>query len=155
MAEKVLPILRLAVLCERMESDRDGRPFCFVPIHTIQFPAGVARNYRPPTLHLYLQLQEALGAFNLKVVLCREKNEIELWRSDPEPVIFDGREYQIWPLELDVELAELVIPEPGDYEIWVYANHVNLHNPDRQPGWPFPPIRFKALGPDGTEGGVV
>lgn len=155
MSNRVLPILRLAVMCERIEPDDQQRPFCFVPVHTIQFPPGVTKNYRPPTLHVYLQLQEALGAFNLAVVLRREKSDIDLWRSDPELIAFDGTTYQIIPFEQDAELLGLVIPEPGDYEFWVYTNHVNLHNPDRQPGWPFPPMKLKVLSADGTEGGVV
>jgi len=155
MPSRVIPILRLAVLCESIELDKEGRPFFCVPVHTIQFPPGIKRNYQPPALHAYLQLQEALGTFNLKVLFRREKEEFDLFASVPVPIEFDGQNHQNVPLELDIELLGLVIPEPGCYEFWVVANHVNLHSPDHQPGWSFPPMKLNVFGPDGTEGGVL
>lgn len=68
--ERQLPILRLAVLCEDVEEDGTERPAILrFPVHTLRFPAGVSRNYRPPVLSLYLQLQGGRGLYFFRVVL--------------------------------------------------------------------------------------
>ena len=154
MSNRVIPILRLAVLCERVGTDKEDRPYFCVPVHTIQFPPGVATNYEPPSLELYLQLQEALGAFNLTAIVEREGEGIELFRTKPLSLDFSGTEYQNVPLELALGVKGLVFPTPGVYELRIYANHVSLHDPDRQPGWPFPPLRITVFAADGSEGGV-
>jgi hypothetical protein len=154
MNQKVLPILRLAVLCDQIGTDSTGRPYFCVPIHTLVFPnLEKGRRYRPPTLHVYAQLQEAVGPFRIHVVLRREHETIDLYDSDAALVEFNGTEYQNYPLELDMPLIGLELPGPGHYELYLFANYVNLHDPERQPGWTCPPMRFTVLPPtDGKDG---
>ena len=49
MADRVLPVLRLAVLCEDVEEDGSGRPAVLAfPVHTIRFsPERNASTARP------------------------------------------------------------------------------------------------------------
>lgn len=154
MSNRVLPILRLAVLCEQVGADDEDRPYFCVPVHTIQFPPGVAKNYEPPALEVYVQLQEALGAFNLTAVVQREGEGVDLFRTRPLPLDFSGTEYQNFPLELAFDMKGWVIPTPGVYELRVHANHVDLHDAARQPGWPFPPLRITVFAADSLEGGA-
>lgn len=156
MAKRVLPILRHATLCEQVEEDSEGRPYCYVPVHTLQWPAGLTKNYRPPNLFVYLQLQEGLGQFNLSILLRPERVEHDLARFPPQEVPFDGVSNNLVPLEISLELVGLVIPKPGHYEMWVVANHQNLHDPAVSVGWPCPPMRFTVLESDGVaSGGAV
>lgn len=156
MAGGMLPVLRLAVLCEEVEEDGEGRPYRLtVPVHTIRFPPGVVGRYRPPSLRLYVQLQGAVGTFYIRAVLREEGEATELYHTGPAEVPFGGQEYRVVPLELTLELDELVIPRPGTYELLVYANYVSLHAPGDRVSIPFPPIRVTVLPSDGSPGGVV
>jgi hypothetical protein len=59
------PRLRLALLCARIEPDADGLPFSLErPIHTLRFPLGQLKDYRPRELCLYTQLENATGSFH-------------------------------------------------------------------------------------------
>ena len=154
MAERVLPVLRLAVLCESIEEDADGRPYrLVVPVHTLRWPTGVRGRYRPPTLNLYVQLQNPAGTFYLRAVLRHESGSAEIYDTSPLELRFDTSLGAV-PYELAVELDELTFPRPGAYEIVIHANHVSLHDPELAPV-PFPPIRVVVLPADGSVGGVL
>ena len=62
---------------------------------------------------------------------------------------------EVTPLELAIKLHRLVFPEPDVYELLVYANAVNLHEPSDSVRIPFPPIRVAVLPPDGSVGGTA
>ena len=148
-----LPILRLAVLCEDVEPDGNDRPaILYFPVHTLRFPPGVARNFRPPVLELYLQLQGGRGLFFFRIVMrvVGQTREVTLAHFDDELDAAD----EVFPLERAVKLNRLVFPEPDVYELLVYANAVNLHEPTDHVPIPFPPIRVAVLPADGTPGGV-
>lgn len=152
------PYLRLAVLCESIGEDADRRPFdLFVPVHTLRFPLGVRRDYRPPTLALYLQLQGGAGTFYVRTVVRRAGGLAELYRGDPLEVHLGDDPGRVAPVELGLDLDGLAFPKPDIYEVAVYANHVALNNPDAGPGVmiPFPPIRVAVLPTDGSDGGVL
>jgi hypothetical protein len=152
--ERKLPVLRLAVLCEDVEEDGSGRPAILAfPVHTIQFPPGVLRNFRPPPLTLYVQLQGGRGLYFFRVVLrvVGDTREVAVAQFDEDLDAAD----EVFPLERAIPLNRLVFPEPDVYDLLVYANAVNLHEPADRVPIPFPPIRVAVLPPDGTAGGAV
>jgi len=105
-------------------------------------------------LNIYVQLGDARGTFYIRVALRREGGIAELYESLPVEVVFGGDAGSTSPLELAIELDELVFPSPGIYEIVVYANHLCLHEPAQAVPIPFPPIRVILLPADGSPGGV-
>ena len=154
---RLLPILRLAVLCEDVEEDGSGRPYrLVVPVHTVMFPLGRPQRYRPPTLMLYLQLQGGVGTFYIWVSLKEEGEVVEVYRSRaPFESSFDDDSYRIVPLELALDLSGVTFPRPGVYEILVHANYVNLHDPNARVPLSYPPIRVTALSGNGAEQGAL
>lgn len=156
MSDRVMPVLRLAVLCQGIVEDSDDRPFALeVPVHTLRWPEWEGERYEPPTLSLYTQLQDSVGVFSLTVVMRAFGSGIDLYRSQPGRVTFDGVTHRIQPLEVVMELEEMSFPRPGAYELFVYANHVSLHDPDGRTPIPFPSIRITVLPADDSEGGVL
>jgi hypothetical protein len=141
---------------QSVEEDRDDRPFALeVPVHTLYWPDGHTGAYRPPTLTLYLQLEDALGDFFLRVMLRRVGSAREEAAANTVEVEFDGSTNRIIPLELAVNLDRLAFPAVGVYELMVYANHACLHDPDGRVPIPFPPIRVTVLPSEGGRGGVL
>ncbi len=156
MNDRVVPVLRLAVLCETAEEDADDRPFRLDgPVHTLRWPAGHSGRYEPPTLELYLQLEDALGTFYLRSVLREIGQMTELYRVPPLEVRFDGVTNRVVPLEIKLTLMDLAFPRPGAYELLVFANQVSLHEANGRSPIPFPTVRITVLGQDGSEGGVL
>lgn len=157
MADRVPPTLRLAVLCEGVEDDADGRPYrLVVPVHTLRFAPGVLRHYRPPTLTLYLQIQGGVGTFYIWAAMREEGETTEVYKT-PAPFegVFDDDSYRIIPLELALNVPDLSFPRPGVYELLIHANYVNLHDPTAPLPHAHPPIRVRVLPADGSEGGVL
>jgi hypothetical protein len=157
MTDRVLPLLRLAVLCEDVEEDAEGRPFrLVVPVHTLSFAPGIHHHHQPPTLKLYLQLQGGIGTFYIWTALREEGETIELYRTrTPFEGVTSDETYRIIPLELALELSGLSFPHPGVYELLVHANYVNLHDFNVRLPQTYPPIRVTALLSQGIEGGLV
>jgi hypothetical protein len=151
---RVAPFLRLAILCQEVEEDGSGRPANLAfPVHTLRFPSGVQRNYRPPVLSLYVQLQGGRGTHFIRVVMRVAGGLREVAAAPPVEEVFDGAD-DVFPLELAIELHRLVFPEPDVYELLVYVNHRNLHEPSDNILLPFPPIRVVVLPADGSPGGT-
>jgi hypothetical protein len=96
-----------------------------------------------------------VGTFYIRAALREEGETIELYHTDPVEIPFGSQEYRVLPLELALELDELIIPRPGAYELIVYANYVSLHVPGERVPIPFPPIRLTVLPSDGSPGGVL
>lgn len=157
MAARVVPTLRLAVLCEDIEFDGSGRPALLAfPVHTLRFPPGVGTHYQPPAPKLYLQLQGGVGTFYVWAALREEGEVIELYRSPrPFELVFTTDAHRFLPREVVLDLDGVRFPRPGVYEVIVRANHVNLHEPNDQTPLAFPPIRVVALSADGSEGGAL
>jgi hypothetical protein len=156
MGERIIPVLRLAVLCEGIAEDSDDRPFALeVPVHTLRWPEWEGERYEPPTLMLYLQLQDAVGMFFVTAVVRPFGSSIDIYRSKAAEVTFDGLTNRIIPFEMGLELTGLTFPRPGLYELFVYANHASLHDPEGRMPIPFPPVRITVLPADDTEGGVL
>lgn len=152
--QRVAPYLRHATLCQEIEEDGSGRPAKLAfPVHTLRFPPGVHRNYRPPVLSLYVQLQGGRGTHFIRVVMRVGGGLREIAAAPPIEVVFDGAE-DVFPLELAIELHRLVFPEPDVYELLVYVNHLNLHEPSNSVAIPFPPIKVAVLATDGSAGGI-
>lgn len=153
----VLPVLRLAVLCQSIEADRKDRPFALeVPIHTLRWPKGHQGGYRPPTLELYVQVQDAVGAFNVRGVLRAFGSDTELYRSPPVQVVFSGTEHRVVPLEFGLRLNGLSFPRPDAYELHLFFNQVSIHEAGGRIPIPFPPVRVTVLPADDTDtdGGI-
>ena len=151
---RVLPVLRLAVLCEEVEEDGSGRPAILAfPVHTIRFPPGVSSDFRPPVLSLYVQLQGGRGLYFFRVVLriVGQAHEVTVAHFDDD---LDAAE-EVFPLERRIALHRLVFPRPDVYELLLYANAVNLHEPGDHVPIPFPPIRVAVLPADGSAGGAA
>jgi hypothetical protein len=150
----MLPVLRLAVLCEDVDHDGNERPAILAfPVHAIRFPPGVSANYRPPVLNLYLQLQGGRGLYFFRVVLrvVGQSREVTVAHFDEE---LDAAE-EVFPLERAVALHRLVFPKPDVYELLLYANAVSLHEPSDHVSIPFPTVRVAVLPSEGFAGGTV
>lgn len=149
-----VPVLRLAVLCEEVVEDGTERPAVLrFPVHTIRFPPGKERDYRPPVLTLYLQIQGGRGLYFFRVALrvVGETPEVTVAHFDDELAAAD----EVFPLERAVPLHRLVFAKPDVYELLVHANLVNLHEPGDHVPVPFPPIRVAVLPSDGSPGGAI
>lgn len=152
--ERILPTLRLAVLCQDVEDDGGGRPFRLVnPVHTLRFGPGVSQNYRPPMLTLYTQFQGRQGTFYIRAQLRVVGSAAEIAGAGPVEYVFDGAD-RIEPEEIALELDSLVFPKPDVYELLVYVNHVNLNEPGEGRPHLFLTTRVAVLPADGTPGGV-
>lgn len=150
------PDLRLAVLCESIGEDAERRPYnLFAPVHTLRFPLGVRRDYQPPTLSMYIQLQGGTGTFYVRVVVRRAGGTATVYQTLPEEIGFGDDPGRVFPIELALELDGLAFPEPDVYEAVVYANHVSLNDPGSAVLIPFPPSRVAVLPTDGSDGGVL
>jgi hypothetical protein len=146
MSDRVVPVLRLAVLCEDVVNDADGQPFALnVPVHTLAWPAGGGGRFRPPTLRLYLQLSDGVGTFYLSAELRNEAGTVQYQLRPPAEVTFPGTAHRSVPLEIVVGLNDLEFPNPGLYELHVKCNHLSLHDPRAGIPVPSPPIRVSVL----------
>ena len=98
MAARVVPTLRLAVLCEEVVYDRDGNPFGLnVPVHTVALPDGSAGPYRPPPLALYLQLSDGVGTFYVTTEVRSEGGNVVYRSKPPVEVVFAGTTHRAVP----------------------------------------------------------
>jgi hypothetical protein len=114
MSRPVAPVLRLAVLCQSIEEDREGRPFALeVLIHTLRWPQGHTGAYRPPTLELYLQLEDAVGTFNIRCALRRFNEEHEIYRSPQQEVPFDWGDEPPHPARTRAGVERAGVPAAG------------------------------------------
>lgn len=148
------PILELAVLCQDIETDADGRPYnLFEPVHTIRWPDGVRGRYLLPTLKLYLRLRNPAGTFYIRAAMRHEGGDADIYDTAPLELRFGPRPLPV-PYELALDLDELTFPRPGVYEFVLYSNHVSLHDPELLP-IPFPRLRVKVIPADGSPGGVL
>lgn len=149
------PTLELAVLCQDIETDADGRPYNLqAPIFGFRWPADAKGLCRPrPSLKLYLRLRDPVGTFYIRAALRHEGVDANIYDTEPLELGF-GPTPRPLPYELDLELDELTFPRPGVYEMVIYANHVSLHDPELVP-IPFPPLRVKVLPADGSPGGAL
>jgi hypothetical protein len=137
-----------------VEVDGSGRPaFLRFPVHTLRFPPGVTRNYRPPTLELYLQLQGGLGTFRLRVKVRRVGGHQEIAASPPFQLIL-ATPGDVDPIEARIRLNGLVFPNDDVYEFLVYANEVNLSEPREGEPPPCPAPVVAVLPANGMPGGV-
>lgn len=142
MAARVVPTLRLAVLCEEVIYDRDGNPFGLnVPVHTVTLPDGAAGPYLPPTLALYLQLSDGVGAFYVTTEVRSEGGSVVYRSKPPVEVVFPGTTHRAVPQEVVLDLHGLAFPGPGAYELLVFCNHTSLHDPNAEIPVPYPPVR--------------
>lgn len=113
------PLVRLAVLCEDVDESADGRPAILrFPVHTLQFPGLLERNYEVPGLVLYLQLQGGSGTFDLRVRMRRVDGVREVTVSPTYRLILATPGDAV-PLELALKLNHLVFPNPDVYELMV------------------------------------
>jgi hypothetical protein len=149
------PTLELAVLCQDIETDADGRPYnLLAPVFGFRWPADAKGLFRPrPSLKLYLRLRDPVGTFYIRAALRQEGVDANIYDTEPLELGF-GPTPRPLPYELDLELDELTFPRPGVYEMVLYANHVSLHDPELVP-IPFPPLRVKVLPADGSPGGAL
>lgn len=149
------PILELAVLCQDVETDADGRPYNLLgPVYALRWPPDAEELFLPwPTLKLYLRLRDPAGTFYIHAALRHEGGDAMIYDTAPLELRF-GPTPPPLPYEFDLELDELTFPRPGVYEVVLYANHVSLHDPELVP-IPFPPLRVKVIPADGSPGGVL
>jgi hypothetical protein len=132
MPDRVVPFLRLAVLSRRIEVHDASQSIELIdPIHTISLPAA---SFGQPlaAMFLYLQLEDAVGAFDFSV-----RVEDENGRLVPQPNLvsrehrFEGAGLdRIIPFEMVLEFGGLVLPAPGVYHFIVRADTQSLHQGD-------------------------
>lgn len=145
MSGRVVPTLRLAVLCAHVELDGDGLVFSLnEPIHTLQLPSGATTQYLPPTMMLYAQLADGVGTFHIRAELRNELGIVQ-YQSPPVEVVFAGTEYRVVPVEIVIHLDGLVFSGPGLYELHVLCNHQSFSDLRTPIPVPFPPLRVSVL----------
>lgn len=132
MADRVLPYLRLAVLCQRVESDALEFAVALIePLHTIGL---LPEQFGQPLteMFLYSQFEDAVGSFELSVRIEDENRDL-VPQSSLESIehTFDGtRLDRIIPFKLPIRLPGLVFPSPGLYYFVVRADTQSLHQRD-------------------------
>jgi hypothetical protein len=153
MSERVVPVLRLAVLCEDVVYDGEGEPFALeVPVHTIRLAPDADGRIRPPDLKLYLQLSDGLGTFFLAAEIRTEGGTVVSQTKPRLEVVFDGTSHRAVPMELALDVHDISLRGYGLYEILVFCNHASLHDPRGRVPVPFPPIRVSAVSPNTRKG---
>jgi hypothetical protein len=151
MSERVVPVLRLGVLCEDVVYDGDGQPFALeVPTHTLRLDRDPDGRVRLPDLKLYLQLADGVGTFYVSAELHAENGAIAHKSRPPVEVVLDGTSHRAEPLELVLDLPGIVLGGHALYELRVFCNHASLHDPRGRVPVPFPPIRLSVLPPHPT-----
>jgi hypothetical protein len=157
-ARPTLPVLRTAMLCQQIVVDRNDRPFAlFVPIHVLRWPHDHPRGrpYAPPTLELYAAFTEGNGDFHFRIVLRRFDANHDSWRSRTAmPVNFVPSEERQIPEEFSFVLTDLAFPEPGAYDLIVYANHVALNDPFDATSAASMSVPILVLPPSERKGGI-
>jgi hypothetical protein len=152
-----LPVLRTAMLCELITVDREQRPYSLImPVHTLRWPHDHKGGYQPPTLELYLQFAEVSGECFVRAALKSFGQDHDLYRTpsvvrlefpaDADPVI---------PHDYSLILNGMAFPEPGAYDLVIYANHVALNDPFDANSCSTATIPITVLPADGSEGGVI
>ena len=141
----VKPRLRLAFLCSYADFDANGLPFRLnEPIHTLQFVPGIDGRFRPKSMALYTQLEDAVGTFPFSVEVRDEHNFV----VNPNPprvgITFPGMAYRVTPLE-QVFALDVTFPTPGVYFVHLVCNHLSLHEPPAPGECPFPAVRVNVL----------
>jgi len=139
------PRLRFAALCGRIQPDIDGLPFALErPVHTLRFPLGQSRDYRPRELSLYVQLENATGSYHFWPGLRNEHGETINPNAKLEWVTFPQVESSVVPIEREFKL-DVVFPAPGVYFIHLMCEARSLHEPWSSDDRPFPPARVVLL----------
>lgn len=146
MGGRVVPVLRLAVLCSHVEFDRDGAVFSLnEPVHTLRFPSGSSGRLSPPTMVLYLQLADGHGTFYIRAEVRNEAGTVQYRSPRPFEVHFDGTQYRTEPAEVVLDLERLEFPGPGLYEFHVLCNHMSFSDMTTPTPVPFPPLWVRVV----------
>lgn len=133
--------------CALIHPDADGLPFALErPIHTLRFPPGKPKDYRPSELSLYTQLENATGSFHFWIELRNEKNELVNPNAPLEWVTFPATDNPVIPFEREFKV-DITFPSPGVYCIHLMCDGRSLHSPSSSDDQPFPPIRITLLAP--------
>lgn len=132
MSARVTPLLRLAVLCQRVEFDEIGRPFGLVePLHTISVPLD---GFNKPLgeIFLYTQVEDAVGSFDISVRVEDENRDHvrQPHLASVSHTFAGGAVDRIIPHELILDLNGVVLPQPGLYYFIVRCDTTSLHQRD-------------------------
>lgn len=144
MANRLVPTLRLAVLCSHVDFDANGLPFSLnEPIHTIQIPSGTTGAYRS-LLALYCQLEDAIGTFRFSVQVRDENGFVVNPNEPPVTLVFPGAMNRVIPLEqvFDVDIS---FPRPSVYFVHLMCNHRSLNESTAPDECAFPAARVNVL----------
>lgn len=153
MADRILPTLRLAVLCRQVTYDENPWLHSLVePVHTVLAPPGWDGASGLRALYLYLQLADAVGAFEVSAELRDEGGEPR-YRSAATGVVFDGTANRAVPRDVVLRLDGMKFPGPGLYELHVRCGGASLHDPRQPIPVPYPPVRVSVLPADEPAGG--
>lgn len=112
------PPYALAIgICDLVYRDRGtGKRFilgCFSALHAREFPAI------HPGLGIYIDLTNGRGNVAVKVQIVDTDEELEpIWIGESEVEFKDPR----MVAEIDLLVAGLRFPEPGEYRVQVFAN---------------------------------
>lgn len=148
MSERVVPVLRLAVLCEDVVYDGEGEPFALeVPTHTLRLSREAGGRLRVAGLKLYVQLSDGVGTFFVTADIRTEAGTAVFRTRPPVEAVFDGTTHRAIPMELVLDMSDIVLPGYGLYEVRVFCNHACLHDPRERIPVPYPTVRLTVLSP--------
>ena len=129
MANRVMPFLRLAVLCHNIERDELQRPVALIdPLHTITL-SPVVFGQQLTAMYLYAQMEDAVGTFEFSVRIEDENREpiAQPTLAGIEHTFEGGGPERIIPFEMTLRLSGLVLPSPGVYYFIIRADTTSLH----------------------------
>ena len=123
----IVPRLTIALLCQDVVYDRDGRLFSLnEPLHTVRKPTGEPWPFVPAELMIYVQLEDAVGTFNFSAEVRGEQDTVIGRTKHATPITFAGNADRHQPIEHVFSLPGLKFPSAGVYEFFVICNHLPL-----------------------------
>lgn len=138
MADRVLPLVRLLIPCDKAERTPDGRWLITNPVTMAELPPGDTYPFQQEELFLYAQLGEGVGEFWLKAELYSVQKAdlqepIEKWElkklGQSEPIRAEASpSKQLWGLPAVFRFSKITFEKPGIYVFRCFAGYAELHD---------------------------
>ena len=125
MANKVLPIVRVFLLCESVKYRAKTSQWVLTsPTHTLSMPVGISEKLVQERLAFYYQLTDAVGTFNLSIQMQLWETGTIITKNDLQKIDFPSDHSAV--IEGGIVLSNVPIPRAGVYEFKLLANYAEL-----------------------------